>query len=135
MAVKEPRHPLDKRELLHHDPPDAGRIDAIAEKLLDEGRYGESVEYIEVTRSPALIDALEKIAINEGVAFLLQAVERLRGDSADPSVWKRVADAALTKERFLDAVRAYSLMGDEERAEQIRLTHCPDFEPFKPLGK
>ena len=32
-------------------------------------------------------------------------------------------------------VRALVSMGDEELAEQIRATHCPDYEPFKPLGK
>ena len=135
MAVKEPRHPLDKRELLHKEPADAARIDAIAKQLIDEGRYGESIEYVEVTQNAQLIDALEKAALSEGSSFLLGAVERLRDGKADPSLWKRVADTALGKERFLDAVRAYAAMGDEERAEEIRQTHCPDYEPFKPLGK
>lgn len=135
MAVKEPRHPLDKRELLHKETIETARIDAIAKKLIDEGRFGESVEYIEVTRNAQLIDALGKAAMAEGSAFLLQAVERLSGEKVDPTSWKRVADTALTKERFLDAVRAYAAMGDEERSEQIRQTHCPDYDPFKPLGK
>jgi hypothetical protein len=55
MAAKEPRHPLDKRELLHREPADAARIDAIAKKLIDEGRCGESIEYVEVTRNAQLI--------------------------------------------------------------------------------
>ena len=135
MAVKEPRHPLDKRELLHKEPPDVARIDAIAKQLIDGGRYGESIEYVEITRNPDLLTALEQAAGKEGSAFLLQAVERLRDATCDPSLWKRVADTALTKERFLDAVRAYAAMGDTERSEQIRQTHCPDYEPFKPLGK
>jgi hypothetical protein len=135
MAAKEPRHPLDKRELLHKEPADASRIDGIAKKLIDEGRYGESIEYVEVTRNAQLIDALEKAAMSEGSAFLLQSVERLRDEKVDPTSWKRVADTAMTKERFLDAVRAYAAMGDEDKAEQVRATHCPDYEPFKPLGK
>ena len=135
MAVKEPRHPLDKRELLHKEPIETARIDAIAKRLIDEGRYGESIEYVEVTRNPQLIEALAKAAVAEGSAFLLQSFERLSGETADPTSWKRLADTALTKERFLDAVRAFAAMGDLERSEQIRQTHCPDYDPFKPLGK
>jgi len=135
MAIKEPRHPLDKRELLHREIPETARIDGIAKMLIDSGRYGESVEYVEVTKNAQLIDALESGAVTEGSAFLLQSVVRLRGEDVDPAVWKRVADTALTKERFLDAVRAYAAMGDEDRSEEIRKTHCPDYEPFKPLGK
>lgn len=135
MAAKEPRHPLEKRELLHKETPDASRIDGIAKRLVDEGRFGESIEYIEITRNPTLIDALEKAAVADGVSFLLGAVERLRQQKCPPETWKRVADAALTKERWRDAVRAYANMGDQERAEQLRQTHCPEYEPFKPLGK
>ena len=134
-SPKEPAHPLDKRELLHKDEPDTAKIDAIAKKMIAEGRAPEAIEYIEITGSQELIGLLQEDALKRGSAFLLQAVERLTDTPADPSLWKQVADTAFSAERYLDAVRAYAAMGDEERSEQIRATHCPDYEPFKPLGK
>jgi len=134
-APKEPTNPLDKREMLHRDAPDAARIDGIARQMIADGRGPESVEYIEITHNAELIALLADDAVKRGSAFLLQAAERLSGNESDPSTWKQLADTAFQAERYLDAVRAYAVMGDEERAEQIRATHCPDYEPFKPLGK
>jgi len=134
-APKEPNDPLTKRELLHRDEPDIARIDALARTMIGDGRGPEAIEYIEITGNKELIELLAQDAMKTGSAFLLQATERLLEEPADPSSWKRVADAAFQAERYVDAVRAYAAMGDDERAEQIRATHCPDYEPFKPLGK
>jgi len=134
-APKEPTHPLDKRELLHRDDPDTARIDAVARHMIGNGRGPEAIEYIEITGNKELIELLAEDAMKRGSAFLLQAAERLSGEPASPSDWKRTADTAFEAGRYLDAVRAYASMGDEDRAEQIRATHCPDYEPFKPLGK
>ncbi len=135
MAAKEPRHPLEKRELLHREPPDTARIDGVASALLDAGRFGEALDYVEVTRNAKLIERIEAESVKRGSAFLLQAVERLRGTKADTARWTEVATSALANERYVDAVRAYASLGDEARAEEIRVRHCPDYEPFKPLGK
>lgn len=134
-AVKEPRHPLEKRELLHKEPPDARRIDAIAAHLLESGRCGEAVEYIEVTRTPSLVSALEAKALEASSPFLLQQAERLGSGPHDESVWIAMAERCLTDGRPVEAVRALTIAGLEERAEEVRLEHCPEYEPFRPLGK
>jgi hypothetical protein len=134
-SPKEPASPLEKRELLHKDEPDKAKIDVIARAMIQDGRAPEAIEYIEVTSNPELIAMVQEDALKRGSAFLLQAAERLGDQPADPALWKQLGDTAFKAERYLDAVRAYACMGDEELAEQIRATHCPDYEPFKPLGK
>ncbi len=133
--AKEPAHPLDKRELLHADPPDAKRIDAVASKLLDEGREGESVEYIEVTRNAELIARLTTAAKKKGSPFLLEQSQRLSGEIQDETAWRDIADAAQRAERHVDVVRAYSAAGLEAEAEEYRVVNCPDYDPFKPHNK
>ena len=133
--VKEPGHPLEKRDLLHKEPPDARRIDALATSLIDAGRLGEFIDYVEVTREPELIRRLEKLALENGSPFLLQQVERLTGGKHDEATWTALAERALQDERYVEAVRALTAGGLDERAEELRLEHCPDYEPFKPLGK
>ena len=133
--AKEPKHPLDKREVLHKEPPDVARIDAVVEQLIAEGRHPETVEYLEVTRNPQLIGRLAEDAVKRGSTFLLQAFERLSDSHADSAQWEELARNALSAERYLDAVRAYTAMGNAERAEEVRQKHCPDYEPFNPRGK
>ena len=134
-SVREPRHPLEKRELLHKESPDTARIDGIVGKLLAEGRHPEAIEYLEVSRNPELIAQLAADAVKRGSAFLLQAADRLSGTKSPAEAWTQLAANALSRERYLDAVRAYTALGDEERAEAVRVEHCPDYEPFKPQGK
>lgn len=135
MAVREPKHPLDKRELLHREPPDTKKINAIAQKLIDEGRTSEAVDYIEVTLDPGLIEAIGKQAHKQGSAFLLQQVERLSGSKASEEEWVTLSKTAGNAGRWLDAVRALMAAGRAEEAEALRLERCPDYDPFKPLGK
>ncbi len=134
-SAKEPRTPLDKREILHKETPDVTRIDAIAATLIDEGRHPEAIEYIDISRNRKLIDRLASDATKRGSAFLLQAAERLGSDKRSTDEWTTLAEAALRAERYLDAVRAYTAAGNEAKSEEVRLAHCPDYEPFRPQGK
>ncbi len=133
--IREPRHPLEKRELLHRENPDARRIDAIAEEFLSTGRAGEAVDYIEVTCNPELIAELERVGKAASSPFLVAQAERLSGVKPDPADWIALAETCLASGRAIEAVRALTLAGEEARAEAIRLEHCPDYEPFRPLGK
>lgn len=134
-AAREPRHPLEKRDLLHAEKPRTDRIDAVARKLMDEHRVAEAVDYIEISRTEDLIADLEREALQRGSPFLLSQVVRLRGRPADPARWRQVAETSKRDERWMDAVRALRLGGFEEEAESVRAEHCPDFEPFKPQNK
>ena len=133
--IREPRHPLDKRDLLHKDPPDAKRIDTIGDQMLKDGRAAEAIDYIEVTRNPDLIARLLNAARETGSPFLLGQVERLFGETRPEEEWRAAAEKSLADGRAIDAVRALQHLGEEERAEELRLEHCPDYEPFRPLGK
>ena len=133
--AREPRHPLEKRDLLHADPPKMQKVNAVARKLLDEGRYPEAVDYVEVTKDPQLVEALEQEALSKGSPFLLAQVARIRGEPVDAEKWVRVAEGCKQAGRYLDAVRSLQQAGREEDAEALRQEHCPDYEPFKPLDK
>lgn len=135
MAAREPAHPIEKRDILHAENPGKGRVAGIAAKLANEGRWPEAIDYIEVIRDDALLARAQADAVKSGAAWLLQQVERIQGKKADPSVWEQLSDSAARAERWRDAVRALSLAGQPERAEALRLEKCPDYDPFKPLGK
>ncbi len=135
MPVREPVHPLEKRDLLHADPPSAAKVQAIAKKLLAAGRHSEAVDYIEVSPSEDLLAAAEREAVSRGYVWLLHQVDRIRGRKSEPATWEKVSDAAQRAERWVDAVRALDAGGQTERAEALRASRCPTYEPFRPLGK
>lgn len=135
MSVKEPAHPLEKRDLLQSEPLQTGKIDQVAAKMAAEGRFPEAVDYLELTKNAKLLDQAEADAVKRGAAWLLQQVERIRGTQCGADRWSALAEAAQAAERWHDAVRALQIAGREADAEALRTTKCPDYEPFKPLGK
>jgi len=135
MAAREPVHPIEKRDLLHADKPNRSRILGIVEKLAGEGRWPEAIDYLEIAPEAAWLAKAETDAVTRGSAWLLSQVERIRGQKCDAATWARLSDAAARNERWRDAVRALSLAGEGERAEALRVEKCPEYEPFKPLGK
>jgi hypothetical protein len=135
MATREPAHPLEKRALLHADPVNKGKVNEVAEAMLRSGRAPEAVDYIEVTRDPALLNAAESDAVKRGCTWLLQQVDRIRGAKSPAERWVALANAAKQAERWYDAVRALQFAGQDAEADALRAEKCPDYDPFKPLGK
>ncbi len=135
MAAREPAHPIEKRDLLHADKPNRARILGIVENLSRAGRWPEAIDYLEIAPDDAWLDKAEADAVTRGSAWLLQQVERISGKKASPEKWTRLAEAATKNERWRDAVRALSTAGDAAQAEALRAERCPDYDPFKPLGK
>jgi hypothetical protein len=133
--AREPAHPIEKRDLLHADAPNRSRITGIVTKLAGEGRWPEAIDYLEIAKDDALIAKAEADALARGSAWLLSQVERIRGTKASPDTWSRLADKAQSSERWRDAVRALGFAGRPEDAEALRLEKCPEYDPFKPLGK
>ncbi len=133
--VREPKNPLEKRDLLHAESPKLDRINAIAAKMLSDGRHAEAVDYVELTKDSTLVKQLADAAVGKGSTFLLQQAERIGGTEPSAEQWAQLIENAKRAERWLDAVRALTLSGDAEAAEALRLDKCPDYEPFKPLGK
>jgi hypothetical protein len=135
MTAREPAHPLEKRDLLHAADPNRSRVSGIAARLAGAGRWPEAIDYIEVIKDDGLLAKAEAEAVTAGSAWLLQQVERISGKKCDASQWEKLSEAAARHERWRDAVRALSLGGQGERAEALRLEKCPEYDPFKPLGK
>jgi hypothetical protein len=135
MAAKEPAHPLEKRDLLHADPPNAAKIDAVVEQMAAGRRFPEAIDYLEISKSAGLVAKAEEDAVKRGSSWLLQQAERIRGTPCSPETWAKLAESAQAAERWLDAVRALGFAGREADAEALRAAKCPDYEPFKPLGK
>lgn len=126
--------PLAKRDLLHGDG-NGPKIDAAAAEMIAGGRAAEAVDFVEITKNPDLLAKLEADAIARGSSWLLGQVERIRGAKASPEQWSALAQKAQDAGRFTDSVRALQAAGRPEDAEAARLANCPDYEPFKPLGK
>ena len=135
MSAREPAHPIEKRDLLHADPPGRARVVGISEKLAAEGRWPEAIDYIEVIPDEKLLAQAAAEAVNRGSVWLLQQVERISGKKADPAQWVKLSDSAAQGERWRDAVRGLAMSGQAAEAEALRLAKCPEFDPFKPLGK
>src|SRR5688572_8910099 len=105
MAAREPAHPIEKRDILHANPPNVARVKAIAQKLAAEGRWPEAIDYIEIVPEQALLDKARTHAIETGAVWLLQQVERISGTKAEPAQWLQLSDSAGRAERWRDAVR------------------------------
>jgi hypothetical protein len=135
MAAREPAHPIEKRDLLHAEQPNRARILAIVERLSAAGRWPEAIDYLEIAPDAGWLAKAEADAVARGSAWLLSQVERISGKKAGPEKWQRLSESASKNERLRDAVRAMSMTGDVEKAEAMRAETCPEYEPFKPLGK
>jgi hypothetical protein len=135
MAVREPAHPIEKRDLLHAESPNVSKITAIARKLAAEGRWPEAIDYLELVKDKDLLAKAESSAVERGSVWLLSQVARIAGHEIDPAQWRRLSESASRQERWRDAVRALSQAGDAEASEALRLEKCPEFEPFRPQGK
>jgi hypothetical protein len=135
MAAREPAHPIEKRDLLHAEQPNRSRILGIVEKLEHEGRWPEAIDYLEIAPEPKWLEKAQADAVARGSAWLLQQVERISGKKSDPALWVKLSESAARAERWRDAVRALAVAGMPDEAEKMRLEKCPEYEPFKPLGK
>jgi hypothetical protein len=66
-SSREPVHPLEKRDLLHAEPPDVPRIDAIAAAMAATGRFPEAIDYVEITKDGGLVAKAESDAVRRGL--------------------------------------------------------------------
>jgi hypothetical protein len=135
MPAREPAHPIEKRDILHADPANVARVKAIGQKLAAEGRWPEAIDYLEIVPDQGLLDKARAHAIETGAVWLLQQIERITGTKAESAQWLALSDSAGRSERWRDAVRALAFSGNGEGAEALRAAKCPEYDPFKPLGK
>ena len=124
-----------KRDLLYSPKAGDAERNAAADVFIDAERFGEALEFIEVTRDAERLAKIQAAGLERGDTFLLQQVERIRGEAADPATWREFAEKAVSLGKYYDAYRALQRAGEEEKAEEVRAEHMPDYEPFRPEGK
>jgi hypothetical protein len=127
--------PTAKRDLLYSPKTTNGDRNAAADIFMDAERFGEALEFLEVTRDEERLTKIEAAGFERGDTFLLQQVERIRGEPATRERWIEFADRAVSLGKYYDAYRALLKAEEEEKAEALRAEHMPDYEPFRPEGK
>jgi hypothetical protein len=135
MAVDLPKGFQKKRALLYDSKANAEDKNAVADAFMESGRYGEALEFLEVTRDAGRLEAIETRALDLGDTFLLARASKLRGVEPPVETWRRLGERALSLGKYYDAFRAFETSGDPERAESVRQEHIPEYTPFRPEGK
>jgi hypothetical protein len=135
MAKKTPANMSEKRATLYSEKATGADRNACTDFYIEKARFGEALEFLEVTKDADRLDRVRDAALDLGDSFLLARVERIGGEKLGAEVWRRLAETARRNARYLDAYRALDAAGDEEAAEALREQHMPDFESWKPQGK
>ena len=124
-----------KQTLLYSDRATDEERNAFADQFIEAERFGEALEFLELTKDRARLDRILAEAVRRGDTFLMLRVEKLRREPVSADVWRDAAEKATALGKNFDAFRAIERSGDEERAEAFRAEHLPDYRPFKPEGK
>jgi hypothetical protein len=124
-----------KQNLLYSEKVTDETRNACADQFIEEERFGEALEFIEITKDRARLDKVLSEAIARADTFLMARVERIRKEAIPAETWREVAEKAQSLGRIFDAYRAIGRADGEEKAEEFRAEHLPDFQPFKPEGK
>lgn len=135
MAKGLPKDMMAKRALLYSDRASREQQNELADAFIAEERYGEALEFLELTRDSGRLEAIRKIGLDTGDTFLLLRTEKITGEDLPAEKWRETADRAKAGERYYDAYRALERAGAEEEAEALREEHMPDYRPFRPEGK
>jgi hypothetical protein len=135
MAKPDLTNMLTKREILYSEKYTDEDRNAAADEFIGMERFGEALEFLEVTRDAGRLARIRDAALERGDTFLLLRVEKLGGEELPAETWRRAAEKAETLGKYFDVYRALTRVGDEEKAEAIREKHMPGFQPFKPEGK
>jgi hypothetical protein len=125
---------IEKRRVLYAKGMEKRRA-AVAAALVAAGRLAESLEYLERTRDAALLERVRREAVRAGDGFTLSRAAQILKIEPDPSEWRELASHAERAGRYFDAINSLDRAGDAEKAEALRMQHCPGFRPIRPAGK
>ncbi len=124
----------EKRHLLYGKGLDRQRA-SVVNALLAKGRLAEALEILDRTKEAGALDQVRRDAVKAGDLFsLVRACQILRTDPTPPEL-RELAGIAERAGRYYDAVNALARSGDAEASETLRLSKCPDFQPFRPANK
>jgi hypothetical protein len=109
-----PKDASAKRAVLYSETATDAEKDALAEAYLEAERYGEALEFLQMTRNTELLDRIRAAALDLGDTFLLTQVDRFRDGGVAEADWKRIEERARSLGRDMDARRARGVLGIEE---------------------
>lgn len=135
MAANLPKDILAKRAVLYAEKSTDADKNAVAAVFVEAQRFGEALEFLEMTKDAALLDRIREAAIERGDTFLLLQSEKIGEAESSALDWEAVLVRAKARGKFLDAYRALCQLGREEEAEDLRAEKIPEFQPFRPQGK
>jgi hypothetical protein len=106
VAKKTIPDPLERRHLVERQL-DPARALAIAEAYLAEERAQEAVAFLARAQATAQLEAVWRLAIQQGDPFLLREVAAALGRQPDAASWRTLAEAAAAagKDRYAAEAR------------------------------
>jgi hypothetical protein len=106
VAKKTIPDPLERRHLVER-PLDPARALAIAEAYLAEERAQEAVAFLARAQATDRLEAVWRLAIQQGDPFLLREVAAALGRQPDAASWRELAEAAAAagKDRYAAEAR------------------------------
>ena len=105
---------LKKRRLLNEKELSPELCREYGEKFLALGWLEDALEFFQKGNEAAASEKIKAICLETGDAYLLG-----RLGWQEPALWRQVAEQALNLGKFLFALRALKLAGDEARAAEV----------------
>ncbi len=112
--------PLKRRDILYGQDTPPEVLKEYGDLYLQEGRANDAVEFFGQACYKEGLFHIRQMALEEGDLFLFsRATEFLRQEvSADD--WRKLAEKALEKGKYLFALKAFEKVGDREGIEKAR---------------
>lgn len=92
-----PTHYLKKRDLLHSERTPPATLSKIGREFLALERYSDALDFFEKARDLDNIQAIKRLALNDGDTFLLARLERFDRSLISREDWDQAAAQALAK--------------------------------------
>ena len=124
---------LQMREVKYGEKTQPAQQTALAKSLLDCGRVAEALDLFLLAGDEASVTSIHKRACAEGRPVWLVMIERT-GRTITSADWKACGEAALRKERWREAFRAFTMAGDEAGIARAQ-EKVPGYEIYVPQGK
>ena len=125
--------PLEKRKLLYSKEVDRGvDLAALGDAYRDAGRLTEAIQFYARAQAEDSLAEVKDLVIDRGDSALLLTIQGVLENGVSAADWKRLADAALGKEKYSAAAEAYEKAGDEEAAAQAKAKLTELLETVKP---
>ncbi|MCZ6603362.1 MAG: hypothetical protein O6952_10175, partial [Planctomycetota bacterium] len=93
---------------------------ALGDAYRDAGRFTEAVQFYNRAQAEDSLAELKDLVIDRGDSALLLTIQRVLKNGVKAADWKRLAEAALRKEKYSAAAEAFEKAGEEEAAAEAK---------------